>query len=104
MEKGSYGGKLKFWRGAKIQNSNFEFQNVLISTSATKSGVPDPPIRSVSSSEYDVTNFQIISWSKMVQNELFIEFWSKIPHFYPLGGVMYELYYSAFGRHRLLLL
>ena len=24
----------------------------------------------------------------MVQNELFIEFWSKIPHFYPLGGVI----------------
>ena len=32
---------------------------------------PDAADRSVSSSQYDVSNFQIISWSKMSQNQIF---------------------------------
>ena len=74
--------------GCQNSKFSFQFQNVVISTSATTSGAPDHLIRSVSSSEYGVTICQIISWSKMFRILFFTEFWSKIPHFYPLGGVI----------------
>ena len=43
--------------------------NVVILSFTTKSGAPDHIIRSVSSSQYDATNFQIISWHFRAKNK-----------------------------------
>ena len=74
----------------KILTKNPKFQNSIRKnpSSIPKSRTPDDADRSVSSSEYDVTNFQIISWSKMSQNKILYEFWSKIPQFYRLARVL----------------
>ena len=57
-------GKLKnreVERLNKIKIGKLRIQNIVILSFTTKSGAPDHPIRSVSSSQYDVTHFQIIS-------------------------------------------
>ena len=60
-EKKELGTKSKILEGSKNSKFKNDFQNDLISTSNTTSRVPEHAIRPVSSSEYDVTNFQICS-------------------------------------------
>ena len=69
--------------------------NVVILSFTTKSGAPDHIIRSVSSSQYDATNFHIISWHFRPKNQFPYETSkkrksAKFHHFYRLwAGFIY---------------
>ena len=78
----------------EILTKNTTFQNSIREnpSSIPKSRTPDDADPSVSSSEYDVTNFQIISWSKIARNRILYEILSKIPQFYRLARVLYRMW------------
>ena len=83
------GLNIPFGVNSSLRSSPSGNQNIAIWSLAMKSGPPDRPIRSVSSSQYVSVDFQIILSSKMSKNHLFIEIWSKIDQILDYPQIMY---------------